>query len=93
MINKCFSQTTVEKLDQEGWYENRHIDIEKDIDMLKDRGFIVLDSFKKFYSELGKIEIYHPQNILNDRFISFILEKSFIGYDVLIINISKNYWM
>lgn len=35
--------------------------------MLKDRGYIVLASFKKFHSELGKIEIYHPQNILNDR--------------------------
>lgn len=91
MIKKYFSQTTKKILDQEGWYENRHIDIEKEIDMLKDRGYIVLASFKKFYSELGKIEIYHPKK--NDRYISFILEKSFIGYDVLIINISKNYWM
>ena len=48
MIKKYFSQTTKEILDQEGWYENRHIDIEKEIDMLKDRGYIVLDSFKKF---------------------------------------------
>lgn len=36
---------------------------------------------------MGKIEIYHPQSIENDRYISFILEKSFIGYDELIINI------
>lgn len=87
MINKYFSQTTKEIKDQEDWYENRHIDIEKEIDMLKDRGYIVLDSFKKFYSEFGRIEIYYPQKIENDRYISFILEKSFIGYDELIINI------
>lgn len=60
MITKYFSQTPKKILDQEGWYENRHIDIEKERDMLKDRGFIVLDSFKKFYSELDRIEIYHP---------------------------------
>lgn len=48
MINKNFSQTSKEILDQEGWYENRHIDIEKERYMLKDRGYIVLDSFKKF---------------------------------------------
>lgn len=52
MINKYFSQTTKEILDQEDWYENRHIDIEKERYMLKDRGYIVLDSFKKFILNL-----------------------------------------
>lgn len=85
MINKYFSQTTKEILDQEGWYENRHIDIEKEIDMLKDRGYIVLDSFKKFILNWVKQRFIIPKK--NDRFISFKLEKSFIGYDELIINI------
>lgn len=87
MINRYFSKITNEILNQEGWCKHRKIDIKKEINMLQDRGYIVLDSFKKFYSELGKIEIYHPQSIENDRYISFRLEKSFIGYDVLIINI------
>lgn len=61
MINRYFSKITNEILNQEGWYKHRKIDIKKEINMLQDRGYIVLDSFKKFYSELGKREIYHPQ--------------------------------
>lgn len=61
MINRYFSKITNEILNQEGWYKHRKIDIKKEINMLQDRGYIVLDSFKKVYSELGKREIYHPQ--------------------------------
>lgn len=81
MINKYFSKITNEILNQEGWYENRYL--EKEINMLQDRGYDALESFKKFYSEFGRIEIYNPQKIENDRYISFILEKSFIGYEAL----------
>lgn len=86
MINKYLSKKTKEILIHEGWYENRKIDIEIEVNMLKEREYTILDSFRAFYSEFGRIEIYNPEGV-NNRYISFILEKSFIEYDELLINI------
>ncbi|AGX41808.1 SUKH-3 domain-containing protein [Clostridium saccharobutylicum] len=51
------SNKTIEVLKNSGWYEGRKIDITENLEFLKERGFEVFESAKKFMEEFGELKI------------------------------------
>lgn len=51
------SNKTIEVLKNAGWYEGRKIDIDENLEFLKERGFEVFESAKRFMEEFGELKI------------------------------------
>jgi len=60
------SNKTIEVLKNSGWYEGRKTDITENLEFLKERGFEVFESAKKFMEEFGELKI-NVEKIRKDR--------------------------
>lgn len=56
------SNKTIEVLKNSGWYEGRKIDITENLEFLKERGFEVFESARKFMEEFGELKINVEKN-------------------------------
>jgi hypothetical protein len=56
------SKKTIEVLKNSGWYEGRKIDITENLEFLKERGFEVFESARKFMEEFGELKINVEKN-------------------------------
>ncbi|MDY0903613.1 SUKH-3 domain-containing protein [Pedobacter sp. CFBP9032] len=45
----------IDTLKKAGWYPNRSIKIDSDIEILEKRGYILSSSFIRFYKEFGNL--------------------------------------
>lgn len=78
--------TTIKILESAGWYPNRNINIQEEIVYLKEKGYVMTESFCQFYKEFGKIGFYLSDVYSRERSIGFILEDAFdIEFDEVII--------
>lgn len=66
-------------LRESGWETDRKINIDKEIVFLNEKGYKIIESFVKFYQNLGRIN-FLIQVKGNDRFINFDIFKP-VSYD------------
>lgn len=64
------SKKTIEVLKNAGWYEGRKIDITENIEFLKEKGFEILESGKRFMEEFGELNINVEEVLHGTTYIS-----------------------
>lgn len=69
----------IDTLKKAGWYPNRIIKIDSDIEILEKRGYILSSSFIRFYKEFGNLFLDIDVNE-NNRKINFDIKEA-IRYD------------